>query len=377
MAASHSRRTRGEGSVYQTADGSWRAALIVINPTTGTQRRHAVRGRTRKAAVDKLEALRIARSSGTVPNGETTGAYLTAWINRATPRLRPSTVRGYRQLITGYLVPALGAAPLTGLLPSHVETMTSDMIGRGLSPTTARYARTVLRRALADAMRDGLITRNAAALARPPRLERHEMHTLSAGQVRTLLDVSADDPFGPLFTVAVTTGARLGELLGLEWGDVTADAVTIQRALARAADGGWELAEPKTARSRRTVNLPRRAVDALAVERDRQATRRATAGSAWQDRDRLIFTDAVGRPLSATAVSHAFRRIADGLGYTEVHLHSLRHTAATLALGAGVGLKTVSDMLGHSGIAITADVYSHVTGDMRREAADALDRALR
>lgn len=377
MAASH-RRTRGEGAVYQIADGTWRASLVIANLLTGARARRAVRGRTRSAAVAKLEELRTAAASGAYPSGETTADYLARWLEAVKPRLRPATFRGYGQLVTGYLVPAVGRVPLTGLLPSHVETMTSGMVGRGLSATTARYARTVLRRALGDAMRDGLLTRNAAALARPPRMERVEMRTLDAGQVRALFDTTADDTYGSLFALAVTSGLRLGELLGLEWSDVDAVAgtMTVRRALARADDGGWRLAQPKTARSRRTLMLPRLAADALAVERERQAARQAAAGSVWQDRDGLVFTDALGRHLSPSVVSHAFRAAADGLGFAGVRFHDLRHTAATLALGAGVSLKVVSEMLGHAGITITADTYAHVSGDMRREAASALDRAL-
>jgi integrase len=147
--------------------------------------------------------------------------------------------------------------------------------------------------------------------------------------------------------------------------------------MARADDGGWALAEPKTARSRRTVMLPAIARDALGRRKKRQEADRAAAGAAWQDRLLgLVFTDAVGRPLRPPDVSDEWRRTRRRLGLT-VRLHDLRHTYASLLLGAGVPLKLVSDALGHSTIAITADTYAHVTPELRREAADAMDRALR
>jgi integrase len=181
---------------------------------------------------------------------------------------------------------------------------------------------------------------------------------------------------GPLFAVAAGTGLRLGELLGLRWSDLTDGALTVRRSYARAEGGGWAMAEPKTRRSRRTVMLPAVARDGLDRQSEQQAAAKDAAGSAWQDRAGQIFTDAVGRPLHPTAVSHSFRVVADRLGLP-VRLHDLRHTAATLMLGAGVPLKLVSETLGHSSIAVTADVYAHVTPELRREAAAAMDRALR
>lgn len=372
------RRSRGEGAVYRIADGTWRASLVITNPLTGATARRAVRGRTQAAAVAKLDKLRTSAATGAFPSGETTGAYLQGWLESVRPRVRPATIREYRRHLEAYVIPAIGRVELTRLVPGQIEAITSGMLARGLAPATARHARTVLRHALGDAMRSGLLVRNVAALARPPRHERPEMQTLTAQQVREFLARTAEDPLGPLFALAVTSGLRQGELIGLEWRDVdlTGGLLTVRRSMALAADGTYQLAEPKTTRSRRTVNLPRRAADALRVEQRRQDAAKAAAGNAWQNVDGMVFTDSAGRPVKASAVSHEFRRVADELGFAGVRFHDLRHTAATLALGAGVGLKVVSDMLGHSTISITADTYAHTTGDQRREAADAMDRAL-
>ncbi len=150
----------------------------------------------------------------------------------------------------------------------------NEMVARGLSPSTARHARSILRRALNDAMREGLLNRNVAALARPPRAPRREMRALSASEASRLLSVSVDEPAGPLYAMAIATGCRLGELLGLSWDDVAEDgrSLVVRRSLAESghtldAKGGrhvtWALAEPKTERSRRTVMLPAVGVEAL------------------------------------------------------------------------------------------------------------------
>jgi integrase len=370
------RRANGEGSIYTGADGRLRGSLFVPHPDGDRQVRRVVSGRTRAEVVRKMEAIRREATAG-FPTGETTGAYLAGWVVAVEPRLRPATHREYARHVAQYWRP-LADIPLTRLTPAHVERAMAGLLDRGLSAATVAHARSTLRRALHDAQRDGLVTRNVASLARPPRAERREMHALTSDQTGRLLAATVDDVHGPLFALAVGSGLRLGELLGLRWSDVNLEgrSLVVRRSLARARGGGWEVAEPKTSRSRRTVMLPAVAVDALRRQKARQATVRLAAGTAWQDTAGGVFTDAVGRPVRPDTVSQAFKLVSRRLGLG-VRLHDLRHTAASLMLGGGVPLKVVSETLGHSSIAITADVYAHVTPELRREAADALDRALR
>lgn len=372
------RRASGEGSVYQAADGRWRGTLQYVGPDGRTYRKYAS-GRTEHAARTALRRIRAQVDGGRAPvPTDPLAAYLTRWLATARGDIRPATWRQREQMVQRHIIPTLGAIKVDRLLPADVERMTSGMVAAGLSPTTAIAARMILRRALADAQRDGLVPRNVAALARPPRKVRAELVYLPAALLRLLMDQIADDAIGPLVTVAATTGLRQGELLGLRWQDVdpAARTLTVSRSLARSWDGGYALAEPKTSRSRRTLNLPARAVAALDTERARQAERRAIAGDVWQDRDGLVFTSPIGRPLHGPDVTHAFQRVLRTLALPVVPFHALRHSAATALLAAGVPLKVVSDTLGHSSIAVTADTYAHVTPELRREAADAMDRAL-
>ncbi len=369
------RRSAGEGAIYTTKDGRLRGSIVLPHPDGDRSVRRYVSGRTRADVVRRLEALRK-EGAGGFATGESTGDYLAGWIVRVRARLRAATHREYSRHVATYWS-ALAGIPLTRLTPAHVEKVMAELVDRGLSPQTVRHARATLRRALHDAQREGLVTRNVAALARPPRLAGREMHALSAGDVGRVLEATADDELGPLFAVAVGTGLRLGELLGLSWSDVDLEArsLTVRRALSRSYGGGYELAEPKTSRSRRTVMLPAIAADALRRQKARQAAARLSAGTAWQNEHALVFTDALGRPLATWTVSKAWRESSRRLGLS-VRLHDLRHTAASLMLAAGVPLKVVSESLGHSSIAVTADVYAHVTPDLKREAADAMDRAL-
>jgi integrase len=399
------RRSPGEGSVYETKDRrGWRGAVTWTEPD-GRRRRRVVQGDTSKIVRDKLDELRRELRLGTIaPAGKaaTVGEYLTAWIERDRTRVRPSTWKGRETHVRVYLIPTLGRLSLTRLQSPDVERAIAGWIASGrpvtgqerkrgrqshapVSPLTARHVRATLRRALADAVRDGLVGRNAAGDARPPYVAHRPVSYLTAPDVRRLLDATAADEYADVYALAVSTGLRLGELLGLAWPDVDladegSDApstLTVRRSLAMARDGGWALAQPKSARSRRTIPLPALARDALTRERARQKVARAAAGDAWQNRDKLVFTDAIGRPLRPEGVSAAFQRAREAAGLPHVPFHALRHSAATLMLAEGVPLAVISEWLGHAGIAITAAHYAAVVPALRRDAADAMDRALR
>ena len=400
------RRANGEGSIYHVeSEGRWRAALTWTDDA-GVKRRRLVTGPTMDAVRRKLTSMRSDLDRGRPPSsGVTLATFLgcgdeyddagrlakaaTGWLAREKARLRPATWRQREQYIRTYIAPHLGKIRLGKLAPTDVERMTSALVARGLSPQTAAHARVVLRRALSDAERDGLVHRNAAALARPPRVPSRSMEAgrdyLDAAQLRTLLTTAEGHALGPLVTVAATTGLRQGELLGLSWGDVDPDhgTLTVRRSMARSWDRekGWELAEPKTERSRRTIGLPARARVALAQQRSAQETTRlayeaVNGAGRWRNVSNLVFTDSLGDPLRSYNVTRVFHEILRGAGLPSVPFHALRHSAATALLTAGVPLRVVADVLGHSTISITADTYAAVVPELRREAADAMDRAL-
>ena len=399
------RRSAGEGSVYRSADGRWRGA-VTWTEADGKRERRVVSAPTAAEARGKVDELRrTLRLGGMAPAaGRVTLAhFLTEWIERDRGRVRPSTWTSRETHVRVYLIPALGRLPLARLAPNDVEKALAVFLAsgrpapvgaaaeerertrrgrpakKGISPLTARHVRATLRRALADAVRDGLVIRNAAADARPPYAPHRPVSYLEASLVRRLLEATADDEHGPLYALAATTGLRLGELLGLGWPDVDmiAGTLTVRRSLAKATDGGWALAQPKSARSRRTIPLPGLARSALLRQQERQRTAREAVGTAWQDRgDGLVFTDAVGRPLRPEGVSYAFQKAREAAGLPAVRFHDLRHSAATLMLAEGVPLAVISEWLGHAGIAITASHYAGIVPELRREAAAAVDRAL-
>jgi integrase len=291
--------------------------------------------------------------------------------------VRPTTFERYEQIIRCHIVPVLGRIKLKGLGPAHVRGLYREKLDAGLSPGTVRYIHVTLHKGLKQAVMDALIPRNATEAVKPPQVRRAEMRPLSPEQVKTLLEVACGDRLEALYVLAVTTGLRQGELLGLKWEDVDLEAgkLRVQRTLA-IAKGGPKLMAPKTKSSRRTVRLTQSATNALRSHLKRQLGKIDRAGSLWRENG-LIFASETGDPLDRRYVTtHRFKPLLKRAGLPQIRFHDLRHTCATLLLGRNVNPKIVSEMLGHASIAITLDTYSHVLPNMQSEAAKAMEDAL-
>ena len=223
-----------------------------------------------------------------------------------------------------------------------------------------------------------MISRNPCHGAKAPRALRSEMKILTPDQANTFLASTVDHPAHALYTLAITTGMRAGELLGLQWGDIDLDAgkLTVRRALQQQNEAGLVFVTPKSARSRRTILLSQRAIAALRVHRDRQTFRRKQFGSEWRELD-LVFSGPVGGPIDPSWSRQTFYAALEAAGIPRVRFHDLRHTAATLLLMQGVHPKVVSDMLGHSTVGLTLDTYLHLLPAMHQQAAAAMDAILR
>ena len=352
------------------------------DPATGRRRQtwRTVRGSKRDAEAVLTQLLAQKDSGIDLPPGRVTIAvYLGRWLESyARPNTRPRTYESYELLIRKHTLPLLGRLPLAKLAPSHLQQLYADRLRAGLSPMTVRHLHAVLHKAFGDAVTWGLAGRNVVDAVSPPRAPRREIQTLSSEQARAFLDAASGDRLEALYVVALTTGMRQGELLGLPWSAVDLERGTVQvrGSLQRTRDNRPAIVEPKTPSSRRQVMLTRTATAALRRHRTRQLEERLRLGPAWNESD-LVFTSEIGTPLSATnLVRRSFRRLLERAGLPRIRFHDLRHTAATLLLGEGQHPKLVADMLGHSRISTTLDLYSHTTPAMHREAAEVLDALL-
>ena len=387
------RRGRGEGNIRQRADGRWEARLTL--PEGGGVK--SIYARTRQEARAKLTAtLREADLGAPIVRDErlTVARYLGDWLERKRANLRPRTHRRYGEHLA-HITHAVGGLTLTKLTPTRLDRLYSALQqppegqegqegenAEPLSPTTVHHTHVVLKQALADAVRHGLLARNPAAQVKPPRVRQVEMHTLTVEQARTLLVAAREDRLEAVYVLALTTGMRQGELLALRWRDVDLDTgiLQVRGTLAYIARRGWVIGQPKTARSRRRIELSAEAVAALRRHKARQAQERLAAGAVWAHgaiAPDLVFCNEIGWQLEGGNMRRRqYRRLLERAGLPIIRFHDLRHTAATLMLLQGIHPKVVSERLGHASVSITLDRYSHVLPSMQRDAAALIDKAL-
>ena len=306
----------------------------------------------------------------------TTGAFLTEWLKRQQPpRVRAGTARTYKFQLERLVMPKIGMIPLRRLRASHVEAMMDSF--PGLSPNTVAGAKSVLRRALADAERDRMIDHNPAALVHSHVGQVPRIVAPSVATVRAVLDVVASHRLSALFVLDALTGLRLGEVTGLRWGDLDGEVlhVRVQLQATRDPEEPFVLCPPKSSRATRDIRLAPSAVEALRAHRVRQAAERLAAGPGWRGASDLIFTKAEGGPLHPNTVRWVLKDAIAKAGVTDFPFHSLRRFAATVVAATG-DMKAAQALLGHTSATLTADVYASVTDASMQRAADAMEAAM-
>ena len=374
------RRGQGEGTIRHRADGRWEGRIDLGWEGAKHQSR-SLYGRTRQDVVLKLRQLHQQLKEGQpgFDQRTTVGQHLESWFQAAASRLRPSTIVRYRNLIRHQILPALGQFRLAQLQPADVVGAMARWRAEGLSPRSVAQARAVLRAALGDAVRWGLVPRNVAQLASPPRIPRPEPRLIAPAEAeRVVAAMSGAPQLQRLVVLSLHAGLRRGELLGLTWSAVDKEnrELHVTRELLRVA-GDYQLPEPKSRTSQRTLPLTRQALLVLEEERQAQAEARRSAGSRWHEPiSGLCFTTATGWPRNPDTVTHQFRAAIIRAGLPDMHLHILRKGFGGLMLASGVDLATVSALLGHSSVALTASTYAGVMPSLKRDAADRLGRLL-
>jgi integrase len=399
VAGRPSRRTRGngEGSIFRDpTSGRWVGKLTLGFDERGRQIRRKFHGSTRAAVAQRMKSARAALDAGLpVPDERlTVGQWLQTWLNGLGDSVTDSTVEAYRFRIRAYIAPHLGLVRLVYLTPNQVKGWLRGLEAEGLAASTRQGARATLRRALRVAEQEGLVSRNVAAIADGPRGASRAGRSLTAEEAKALVRAAQErvdvEPGRPgrrpvamqrlagAVDVALGLGLRRGELLGLRWDDVELDAkpprVTITGQLVRGKGIGLVRHSPKTGRQRE-IFLPPFVAKALVAQRRRQAAERLAAGSAWTDSG-LVFTTPSGTPVDPRNFNRLLAKAAKRADLGHVHPHELRHSAASLALAEGVPIEVVSELLGHSSIRVTKDVYGHLLPGQKAAVAGALERIL-
>jgi len=385
------RRAPGEGTAFRSADGGWEGMIdLGPDPVTGRRRRAHVRGPTKTAVLEKLRRL---REQGGAGGRQSVAEWLRSWLDVIARTSKPSTLKTYRTHV-GYAVGAFGAVKLAQLRPEHLERLYDSLARRGVTATTVQSVHRTLRSALGEAERRGLVSRNPARLARPPRAEASEVVPLSADEARAVLSAAKSGRNGARWVLALGLGLRQGEALGLCWDDVDFDAGTlrVRRALCRAPwqhgcakpercpasrpagcpqriGGGLRTVEPKSARSRRTVSLPEYLVDALRAHRKAQSAERLAAGELWRQGPNggWVFATVAGGPIDPKVDWRAWKALLAAAGVRDARVHDARHSTATWLLAAGVDPRTVMDVMGWAQQSMTTR-YQRVPAQLSAEA---------
>src|SRR5215216_7134736 len=378
------KRGNNEGSIYRRKNGTWAAQYTVW--TVEGRKRRSVSGKTRAEVSRKLTEAMANRDSGLVYDAGhlTVGDYLDRWLmDSVKGTVKETTYANYAYITRVHVTPAFGCVKLKSLTSAQVRSFYGEKARSSLAAATVKKMHVVLRKALAQAVSDGLIPRNAVDGVKPPRISApgEEIKPLDSEECALFLEASRGERLGALYVLAVHCGLREGELLALRWEDADLEAVKpallVRRTLTRGENGrGYVIgASTKSGKGRR-VRLTRRAAAALREHKKRQLEERIRLAGLWQDQN-LIFPNETGRPFNPSNLcNRSFKRIkARANVRKDLRFHDLRHTCATLLLSESVNVQVVSELLGHASITIRLNTYSRVLPDMQDSAA-ALEAAL-
>jgi integrase len=372
------KRGNGEGSIYRRTDGRW-VGQYLVHTAKGPKYRYLY-GKTRAVVAEKLTKAMADRDSGLIFDAGkmTVGEYLDRWLSDSVKgTVRTSTYERNEEIVRLHIKPSLGRVGLKKLTPAHVRGLYRERLDSGLAPATVRRIHSTLHKALSQAVSDAIVPRNAAHV-KAPRPAPEEIRPLSEDEARAFLDAArqSGERFEALYVLAITTGLRRGELLGLRWDDLDLELGTLRVGRALMREGGRHtLGETKTKRGRRQINLTPRTLNALKAHRKKQLEEKMKRAGLYKDHG-LIFASGVGTPVNPeNLIKRSFKPLLKKAGLPEIRFHDLRHTCATLLLSRGVHPKLVQELLGHATIAMTLDTYSHYLPSMGDQAAGAMGNA--
>jgi integrase len=377
------RRHRGEGTVVRRKDGRWQAGISLgKDETTGKRRRLTRYGRTKDEAYEKLHKALEEQRKGLLMRSDqqTVGYFLDDWLEHVhRPTLKIGSYVKYRQCLDTHIIPHLGHIKLQRLHQSQVQAFYTRKLDEGFAPSMIHLLHAILHKALDHAVKWEYVARNVCDFVNLPRLvKKREPQFLTEEQALHLLETLRGHRLEVMVALALSTGMRRGELLALRWNDINLEAgsIQLQRTAARYLKYGVYENEPKSDSSRRQILLPGRIMEMLEQHRASQLQIQQHAGSDWQNLG-LVFTNRMGGFINPRVVNERFNAAVKAAGLPPMHFHDLRHSAATLLLAMGVHPKVVQELLGHSKISMTMDLYSHAIPSLQQGAMESMDTFLR
>ncbi|NLL89474.1 MAG: site-specific integrase [Firmicutes bacterium] len=360
--------------LFKRKDGRW-SAQVFVGIVDGKRKYRTVYGETQAEVRQKtsLISAQVQRRTYIEPSNVTAEMYLTDWVETL-DSVRANTRESYDMVVRNYLTPYLGQVKLQELGALDIRKMLAALERQGLAPRTREYAYSVLNAALNDAVLWDAISINPCTKIKRPHVPDHEITPLTEGESKKLLETALElkEPFYALYVLALTTGMRASELLGLQWRDIdfANSRLAVRRVLVK---DSLEFSEPKTKLARRSITLTDLAVNALKKHAEEQA-KIGNTKSNWSNTSGLVFCDSLGGPMRyQNLIRRHFKPLLMKAELRDIRFHDLRHTCASLLLQAGEHPKIVQELLGHSKISITMDLYSHSIPSMQKETARKMD----
>lgn len=352
------RRVRGEGSLYWSqSEKTWIAEI-----TLPDGRRKKKRSKDKQIVRDwLLEFRQSVKENRSLPDDRMTfGQLVSRYLSDvAKHTLKPKTYFIYEYLLFDHAVPEIGRLKLVNLKPYHLQSLYSKKLEDGFSKKTVHHLHATIRRVLNEAVKWGVLYSNPCSQVTPPRADKTPPNVWTIDEAQRFLSAVSGHRWHAIYLIALTTGARRGEILGMEWQNInwSKGSISILRTVSE-LNGQIIISEPKTAKSRRVVTLPKVVLDALKPN---------------QKPSGLIFQTGKGTPIAPRNLVRHFHKVSDELGLPHIRFHDLRHTSATILLSKNVHPKKVQELLGHSSIVLTLDTYSHVIPSMHSETAEKMD----
>ena len=368
-------RAHNEGSIYQRSNAKWRAQVSIDG------RRLSFTAQTKKEGLAWMLETKNQIGKGLTFRGAgtTLEEFLDEWLRTVSSSSSKSTHFTYSWTVQKRIIPYIGNVKLMDLRPDRMQRFYVHLQKEGLSNHAVAVTHKTIRVAMNHAIKLGLIGRNPCAGTTPPKPEQTEMKFYDDRQVKSLLKTAKDieDRFYPLYYLAIHTGMRQAELIGLKWEDVDWNLSTIQvkRQVRHFKGASYTFLEPKSKSGTRTIILGKQALEILKNHKREQEMLINSAGEDWTCLD-LVFPSGAGTPITASNIRRAFRKLLAVSGLPKIRFHDLRHTAASLMLNHGIPVLIVSNRLGHSKPSITIDVYGHLIPSRQEEAAHLMDNLM-
>lgn len=379
------RREAGSGTITKRKDGRWQGQYVAgRDPKTGSLRRYTIYGKTQKEVAEKLRSATSAIDKGTFqePSKITLSEYAQEFLKHCAINLTHYTQRSYTLALKNHILPVIGDIRLTELTHRQIQSFVSSLgpEGKGLSAKTVRNIHGVLHSVLEAARRDEILLRNVSEKCSLPSVTQKQVKAITTEELSKFLDAIKDEAFRNIYYIAIFSGLRQAEILGLGWADVDwqNSSIYIRQQLQQrqeAGDFSYYLAPPKEGKQRKVV-LASSVMKALAEQRALQNSQMQIADPVWENKYNLVFTNEFGAPLNRRTVYKHLKCLLIGCGMGDRTFHSLRHSFATISLENGDDIKTVQTNLGHYVASFTLKTYAHISDRMQQNSAARMEELI-